>query len=307
MSTTLTSWARVRTPYLLRFMAVGAIAGSAALGLACGSDSSGDNGGGSSSGSTPTNADGAAARQFFIDKVYPSIEPTCAKCHASGDKGAPVWLASGGAASYTAIDGVAGLIADPSQSPIVQHGLHSGPALTSDQGDLVTQWLKMEVVARKLSGDTGRPANLRAAFKAFGACMDYNEWKQLGLDQLPQRDTEDSGQCKSCHLAGQASLWLNDDPVETFMKFTQFPYVQRLVTGSVNPSGAFDTLQASWRLQDKGQEAQQSNANSHPRFQTAPALHTALQQFVSDTISNMNAGRCQNVVQPGDGGLEAGK
>ena len=89
------------------------------------------------------------------------------------------------------------------------------------------------------------------------------------------------------------------------MKFSQFPYVQRLVVGTVNPSGAFDSLQNARRMIDKGTEAQQANANSHPRFALSPTLQANITQFVNDTISNMNAGRCQNVAKP-DGGLEAG-
>jgi hypothetical protein len=274
---------------------------SSSILLACASDSGGGGGGGTTG---PQTNDGAAARQFFIDKVYPSIESTCAKCHASGERGAPVWLANGGPASYTAIEGTTGLISDPSQSPIVQHGLHSGPALTTNQGDLVDQWLKMEVLARKLTGDTGKPPNLRAGFKAFGACMDYNEWVSLKLDTIPQTDTENQGQCVSCHLAGQASLWLGVDKTETFTKMTQFPYVQRLVVGTVNTSGAFDSLANARRMIDKGTEAQQANANSHPRFALSPTLQANITQFVNDTISNMNAGRCQGVVQP-DAGADA--
>ncbi len=267
--------------------------------LASCASSSGDTapGGSTSSGG----ADTAAAKAFFINKVYAQIEPSCSKCHASGERGAPVFLASGAEGSYTALEGSTGLIADPSSSPLVQHGLHSGPALTSTQGDLVNQWLKMEATARKLSGSS-RPANLRAAFKAFGACMDYTEWQALGLDKIAETNTENEGQCLSCHIKGQASLWLSPNKEETFLKFTEFPYIQRLVVGSVNPSGAFDSLQNSRRMMDKGTEAQQVNANSHPRFALSPAVMANITQFVSDTLSNMNANRCQGVKQPGDAG-----
>ena len=284
----------------MRILTLLAAMGTAGL-ASCGS---GDEGAESHS-TEPKTPDGAAARQFFIDKVYPSAEPTCAKCHSTGERGAPIFLASGGPASYTAVDGVPGLIADPSSSPLVQKGLHSGPALTSDQGDLITQWLKMEVSARGLSGASGKPPNLRAAFKAFGQCMDYNEWLALKIDALATIDTENQGQCRSCHLAGQASLWLSDNKVETFTKFSQFPYVQRLVVGSVNNSGAFDTLENSRRIMEKGTETQQVNANSHPRFSLSPAMMSNISTFVNNTLSNMAAGRCQNVKQPGDGGADA--
>jgi hypothetical protein len=267
--------------------------------MSCASSKGTDNGGNGGSGA---NAD---ARKFFIDNVYPSIAPACGKCHVGGERGAPVWLANNADGSYNALDSATGLIAPPNVSPLVQHGLHSGPALTSDQSDLVTKWLTMEVAARGLTGDTGRPTNLRAAFKAFGACMDYGEWKQLGLDQIAQTDTENQGKCLSCHNRGQASLWLSDNAPETFLHFTKFPYVQRLVIGSVNPSGAFDSIQNSRRMIDKGTEAQQSNANSHPRFALSPTLQTNITQFVTDTISNMNANRCQGAQQP-DAGLPDG-
>jgi hypothetical protein len=63
---------------------------------ACSSESGG--GGGGNDNKT---GDAAVARQFFLDKVYPSVEPTCAKCHASGERGAPIFMASGGPATYT--------------------------------------------------------------------------------------------------------------------------------------------------------------------------------------------------------------
>jgi hypothetical protein len=263
--------------------------------VACGSKGSGDGGG-----------DGGAdqARQMFVSKVYPAIQPTCAKCHATGDRGAPVFLAANADGSYNAITGSPGLVAPPDQSPLVQHGIHSGPALTPDQGQVVSDWLTLEASLRNL-GDPGRPANLRAAFKAFGACMDYKEWKQLGLDQLSATQTDNSGQCLSCHNQGQASTWLSADPGQTFTKMTQFPYVQRLVVGTVNASGAFDTITDSRRLIDKGTEAQQPQSNSHPRFSLSSTMAANLTQFVQDTISNMNANRCQNVTAP-DAGPDGG-
>ena len=94
---------------------------------------------------------------------------TCKECHQTGKSGAPVFLGASGEASYTAIEGFPGLISAPSISPIVQKGVHSGPALTATQSDLVTQWLKLEITERKLGSDPGAPKNLRAAFTAFGA------------------------------------------------------------------------------------------------------------------------------------------
>lgn len=246
-----------------------------------------------------------AARQFFLDNVYGQIQPTCASCHASGDKGAPIWMSNNGEGTYNAIDGISGYIAAPNASPLMQKGLHSGPALTQQQNDTMFQWLKREVEARKLSGDDGRPPNLREGFKRFGACMSYKRWVELKLNTIALTDTENNqGQCRSCHNGGQSSLWLSGIPEEEFMKFTQYPYVQKLVVGKVNASGAFDGLQGSRRMIDKGSEAQQQQANSHPRFTLPAEVATNIVTYVSETLSNMNANRCEGGDKP-DAGPDA--
>ena len=258
----------------------------------------------SSSGSDSASASGAKA--MFTSKVFPSLQPTCKGCHQGGERGAPVFIAANGDTTYTAIEGFPGLIAVPSISPLIQKGPHSGPGLTTDQVDVVTQWLKLEATERKLSDDPGQPQNLRSAFKAFGACMDYNRWIALKLDTLAKNTTENNqGQCMSCHNYGMASMWLSADPAETFLKLREFPYVQRLVVGSVNDKGEFQGLSFSRRILDKGTEAQQPQSNSHPRYSFPSDLSANLTTFVNETISNLSAGRCQNVTTP-DAGLEGG-
>jgi hypothetical protein len=224
-------------------------------------------------------------------------------------------LGASAEASYTAIEGFPGLIAAPSFSPIVQKGVHSGPALTQTQSDIVSEWLKLEVKSRKLGADPGVPKNLRAAFKAFGQCMDYARWKELKLHTIAVVNTEgNQGQCRSCHNTGQASLWLSggtdnandeDDNALTFMKMREFPYVQRLVVGRVTPEGAFENIEPARRLMDKGTEAQQPQANSHPRYSLSSEQVAALTTYVLETISNVSAGRCTGVSVPDAGSYDA--
>jgi hypothetical protein len=279
------------------FFLVALMAGACAA-WACGSSSADGAAGG---------GDGSEAKQFFVDKVYGTVSDTCKECHQTGKSGAPVFLGASGGASYTAIEGFPGLISAPSISPIVQKGVHSGPALTQTQTDLVTQWLKLELTGRKLGSDPGAPKNLRAAFTAFGQCMDFARWTELKLDTLAATPTEgNQGQCMACHNYGQASMWLSGSPGETFLKMRDFPYVQRLVVGRVTPDGAFDGIEPSRRILDKGTEAQQPQSNSHPRFALTAELAAALQTYVLETISNLNANRCQNVTIP-DAGVDAAK
>jgi mono/diheme cytochrome c family protein len=265
---------------------------------------------GVSSCGSPDAAGGSDAHQYFVSKVYPQIEPTCAGCHASGKRGAPIFLADNPEGSYKAISETTGFIAAPTQSPIMQKGIHSGPALTDVQMQVVTDWLTKEVGTK---GDDTKPSNLRAAFKKFGSCMDYNEWKAAGLDKIPTT-ASGGGQCISCHNTGAASVWLSNNPDETFLKLTQFPYVQRLVTGSVNDKGQFDKIVDSRRLIDKGNDRRQLNANHHPTFNlgdgtgiTPSQLQDNLTKFVSNTINKMNRiNGCDGTSRPdagaGDGG-----
>jgi hypothetical protein len=289
------------------FLLMCVLAGASAA-WACGASDDGDGEGGEGS---------TEAKQFFTDKVFDSLSTTCKECHATGKSGAPVFLGNNAEISYTAIDGFPGLIATPSLSPIMQKGVHSGPALTSTQEDLVKQWLTLEVTERKLGADPGVPKNLRAAFKAFGNCMDYARWKELKLQTIAATDTENNqGKCRSCHNNGMASMWLsggeeieqNDqqvfDNANTFLHLRKFPYVQRLVVGRVNAQGEFDGLEASRRMLDKGTEAQQPQSNSHPRFALSAELSANLQTFVLETISNVAANRCQNAQLP-DAGPDA--
>ena len=253
-------------------------------------------------------SDVAAARQFFMEQVYPSVVPTCGNgCHNKGLHGAPEWLADSAEGTYSAIEAVTGYIASPTASPLLQKGIHSGPALKDTQATTMEKWLTMEVNARKLSGSTGKPPNLRAAFKQFGDCMSYKRWMELKLNTLCDVPTQGAGgTCKSCHIAGQSSLWLSPDGAETFTKFTQYPYVQKLVVGRVSPSGSFDGLEGSRRLMDKGTEARQPQANTHPLFTMSTEQVTNISLFVNETLTNMTSGNCQGD-KPPDAGAPSGK
>lgn len=303
--TALASRAEGRVPRALLLAALVLGVGTA---IACSSDEENGSGSGSASGS-----DGA---KFYSDKVHPALTEACAQCHEKAQRGAPIFLGASASASYTAIEGFPGLLAAPSLSPLIQKGVHSGPALTGTQNDLVTQWLTLEVKERKLGSDPGTPKNLRAAFKAFGACMDFNRWKELKLHTIAATNSEGNrGTCRSCHARGEASMWLSggtdnaqdeDDNAETFVKLRSFPYVQRLVVGRVSADGSFEGVEASRRMIDKGTEAQQLQANSHPRYSLSTELVAALQTYVLETLSNVNAGRCQNVGSPDAGLFEGG-
>lgn len=299
---------------------------AAAVGFACGGDE--ENKAGGESGAIS----GGEAQAFFEQKVHQTVADSCGECHRDAKRGAPVFLGANAGASYSAIAGFPGLLTAPNFSPLIQKGIHSGPALTATQNELVTQWLTLEVKSRKLDADPNVPKNLRAAFKQFGDCMDYDEWKRLKLHTIAAVTTEEgatqAGECRSCHNYGQASLWLSGggdneaselENAETFLKMRQFPYVQRLVVGQVTVGrtgtevevgkleGVFDGLIPSRRLIDKGIEPRQERANSHPQYALPAELSAALGTYVQGTLAKMNAGACTNITSP-DAGIfvEAG-
>lgn len=248
---------------------------------------------------------GSGAKAFFLEKVHQPLVENCSKCHATGLRGSPVFLSPDGKAAYNAIEGFPGLISAPSLSPLVQKGPHSGPALSSTQADLITQWLKLEVQERNLGSDPGVPKNLRAAFKAFGDCMDYTEWKAKGLDKIATTNTDNNqGACFSCHNKGTGSMWWSLSPEETFLKMREFPYVQRLVIGRVKEDGTFDDIEPSSRILDKGNEAQQQQANNHPRYSLPSEASAALREYVTNTLYRARSGQCTNVTLP-DAGADA--
>ena len=68
----------------------------------------------------------------------------------------------------------------------------------------------------------------------------------------------------------------------------------------------FEGIEASRRMLDKGTEAQQPQSNSHPRYALSSELAGNLNTYVVETVSNLAAGRCQNVTSP-EAGTDAAK
>lgn len=261
-----------------------------------------DDGGGGSSGATGTTGSGTTtgggtdAHSMFVDTVYPSIAPTCGSCHAQTGTGAPTWMTANAEGSYTAITGFTpSMIAVPDNSTLVQHGAHTGPALTPAQVGIVSDWLLKEVEERGLvGGDPTEPAGLTLAeaLEEFANCMSIDDWNATGMDNLPMAQTGNAGPCSSCHNAGDGGTWLSLNVDETFAKNREFPYIKRLVTGTVAADGSFDDLAAARRFIEKGQEPCGENQNCHPSYSMPPGMVTAVETFVQLTLDRWHADQC---------------
>lgn len=267
----------------------------------------GAGGGGNAAG--PGNGN-QSAKEVFVTKVYPSLltgqtaGPQCTACHVNGEQAAPKFLAASGEASYSAIE-LTGLIAAPSNSLLLLHGAHTGPALAPQQQAIVTDWLTQEAAARGLTGGSGSPTQvvtLDSSLREFGSCMDINEWNAQGLDQLYRIQTNAGNgnpSCMDCHNQGDGGNWMAGGNATLATKAFQmnqgFPFIKRMVSGTVDANGGFKALVASNRWRDKGVEAKLCNratTNCHPRYTLTAAQQTGIDNFVASTLARAAAHTC---------------
>jgi len=255
---------------------------------------------GSSTASTNPTGGSGAAKQMFINEVFPAISTDCGSCHMTGESGSPIFLGAGAEASYNAITGYSPtLIAVPDNSNLIQHGVHTGPALTTTQRGIVSAWLEAEAEERGLVGGGeggGAPTGktLTQALDEFANCMDLLEWEE-NMSNLPRADTANAGECSGCHTSGDGGAFLSLNVQETFEMNQEFPYIKRLVTGTVDQNGAFAGLLPANRFVNKGLEAQSCDPqtqNCHPTYNLPPGIKTGIETVVNNTLDRMANGDC---------------
>lgn len=268
-----------------------------------GNPSSGSGGSGGLGGSTETGNETPTAKDFYISVVDPQLSQSCGACHASGQNGAPIFLAKNALGSYNAMDQYGGMIVAPENSVLILHGAHTGPALTATQKSDVSEWLTLEVMERGLgSGSSssssstgssgGGPAvTLQQALTDYGACMDIDDWKVNKLDQLANAQTE-AGPCVGCHAAGEGGNFLSGNTQETFDKNTKFPFIKRQITGTVDDQGNFADLIPSNRWVEKGMAPCQPNTNCHPKYSLPPQIKDGINAFVTKTLDKWHNKQC---------------
>ena len=273
-----------------------------ATGMACG---------GSKDSSGPSAE--ATAKTTFATKVFPNMAP-CNTCHTDGTSGAPRYFTATADGTYAAIEGTSGLIAAPSVSPLIQHGIHSGPALKADQKEAITAWLNEEVKARHLVEGPSQPTNLQDALKGFVACLDWKsfEAQQMGVVYKTRSGDGNANQtCESCHESGENSLLLSADHTKTFFGFKEpsLRNVQRLVVGTVDANNAFAGLQPARRLIDKGNEPSPIQRVAHPKYTLAQEMVSNVDRFVGETLYRQRQGLCDpklvTAPPPPDAGTDA--
>jgi hypothetical protein len=261
----------------------------------------GNGGGGSSS---TTGGQGGTmvvedAHAYYVSTVHPALSQVCTSCHNQDNQvGAPAFLDFDAELSYQILKSYPNVIAQPVDSILMTKGVHSGPALSGDQSEVVAKWLTMELneggnvdpstTATTTTGAGPDKPTLEELLEKFASVMDYDIWVATGMDTFPQQQTNGEGPCQSCHNAGAGALWLSADPLETFEKNKQFPYIMRLVTPIYEGSDPVD-LAMSNRLINKGIEPCAQPPICHPKYTLTAENKAALEDFVSGTLEKFHA------------------
>ncbi len=282
------------------------LAATAVPASACGSSNEDD------AAASDAERDREAAHQYYVERVHPAVA-SCIGCHA-GQAG-PRFMAQDAEESYGALEKTVGLIAAPKNSPLVQY-VHKDATIviSPEQRSVMTQWLAFEATARNLEGAIPKPKTVTEAYKQFADCMNFDVWSYYRMGDLPFTQTDSEGPCLGCHSTGQGSAWLSAGSRETFEKMHQFPFIQKLVVGKLDPKGSFESLQPSNRLIEKANEVCPPESTScHPKYGLPPNVSTGIERFVDTTLQNLATGTCANGIVvpavdagPKDAGDEGG-
>lgn len=253
---------------------------------------------------------GESGAEYFANNVFPKLS-VCAGCHATGNAGAPIFLANDGKSSYEKVKTRPELYT--AQSGILLRGAHTGPALNADQKTVVKKWLDLEFGGTNNSsggattGDptptpTGGALSMGALIQEFRLCMDPDVWKDAGMDAWSVLQTEGFGPCAGCHQQGNAGTFINDDPDVTFEGSKAEPYIYRYVIAHYSDGGKLDGLERSDRLVDKGNSVigfdPKDVTYRHPTYIVPQNLVTALHSFQDTTLNSMDNLRTNTCKDP---------
>jgi hypothetical protein len=262
---------------------------------------------------TTTGEGGApiSAKQYFVRNVFPQLNSACGKCHTSAGPGT-AFLGADAESSYTSIEGALGLIAAPAKSPLINY-THKDPTvgkLTAQQRNTLSQWLTLEATERGLAGGVAAPKTLADAYRAFKDCARYDVWRRTGMERLPFTQTDKEGPCLGCHSTGQGGVYMAAAGRDTFKTMMEFPFIQKMIVGTVDKDGNFDQLVPAGRIIEKANEpCPEGSDTCHPSYGLPPEVELAINTFTQTTLENLRGGTCDNIagtVDVTDAGADGG-
>lgn len=239
----------------------------------------------------PGSAD-SVARKFFIEKVFPTLG-TCNVCHATGNLGAPKFLAQDPAVAYQAVD-VHALIVD--QSLLLTKGTHGGgaaPALDANQTKLVVEWLALE--SKERVGQAA-PVNI---LEKIGACLDQTLFDAVKFQDLrtTRRDNENANNCtgcnnapcRTCHTGGDGNFYMAAGSTldkNTFAESQKAKFIVKYI--GLNGT----TPVPSNAIQLKSDATVTDRPYSHPMYTIPAEMKTRLDAFVTTAITKYQNKQC---------------
>jgi cytochrome c553 len=251
----------------------------------------------------------SAAHEYFDSTVYPQLS-VCQACHgtAATTTGAPQMMTAPADTAYSDLDAL-GLIV--TNSLLLTKGSHdngAAPALTSTQSSDITTWLGMEAQER---AGTAAPTNVLAE---VAQCVSQSDWNNIDWGKLltQPRTDENANKCSgcnyalcaSCHDGGEQGFFMAEGsniepPGTTFQQTFQGPQAMTYIIQYFGLNGT--TPVASNAIMLKQQAVATGPAYSHPMFVMPSDMQTALNTFVTNTITNYNNHTCTGTADGGAG------
>lgn len=234
-------------------------------------------------------------RDLFDSKVLSILKGNCASCHQSpGINGAPPFLGSEEGVYYaTLVNDKRFVGISPDASLLITKGKHEGPAFTATQAADVKEWLS--AAAANPTSNAGPPIASGAdgnSLTAFGDCMNYQDYVDSGMPDLPRQGTaQDGGVCTSCHSTGMY-VFLSNDSKETFKRLHQIPWLMKFALAKVAADGKVSEIIAARRFIDRGTET------GHPPYTLTAARLQAVNSFFQRTNTRYKAGNCPPFAEP---------
>ena len=267
------------------------------VGVGVGTDGGGG-GGGTTDGGVPV---GVKAKDYYVASVHPTLQSTCGTCHSSGASAAPIFMNTDALLSYAKLDSYGGMIMPKETSKLPNHGSHTGPAMPDPLKTVVDNWLDLEVKERGLK--VGGPT-VDQVMTQFGNCITLAEFTATpagkAVSDIPNIQTNNRGQCQTCHTSGGAGFWASSAQGGTTLDYSSnktLPYLYKLVTVTAKPDGTFTYSSDTNRILEKQKAAIACAAagrrDCHPNFPgDITAYMTALTTMTNAVAAKMAANQC---------------
>jgi hypothetical protein len=167
------------------------------------------------------------------------------------------------------------------------------------------------------------PLSATQALAQVGSCMQltaFTDRSKYGVSAADiARSTvvnEGGGNCMGCHNVGDNGFWASygtqagtDLTQQMFTETQQMPFILKWFAPTVDQNGQFKDIVASNAIVDQ-EAASQSCANPngtgcHPKFQLNPNTVSAINDFVTNTLTMWHAGTCTGTgTAPADAGAD---